>query len=91
MNGAENHLYQNETKKGSDELKFIDVSLKAGIKGPIQSFSCMFFDYNNDGWLDILNFSYDPNAADNDIAAEYLKLPRSSELSALYILSLIHI
>lgn len=85
VNGAENHLYKNETKKGSNELKFIDVSLKAGIKGPIQSFSCMFFDYNNDGWLDILNFSYDPNAADNDIAAEYLKLPRSSELSALYI------
>lgn len=85
VNGAENHLYKNETKKGSNNLKFIDVSIKAGIKGPIQSFSCMFFDYNNDGWLDILNFSYDPNAADNDIAAEYLKLPRSSELTALYI------
>lgn len=85
VNGAENHLYRNETPKGSDNLKFTDVSIKAGIKGPLQSFSCMFFDYNNDGWLDILNFSYDPNAADNDIAAEYLKLPRSSELTALYI------
>jgi len=85
VNGAENHLYKNETKKGSKTLRFADVSIKAGIKGPLQSFSCMFFDYNNDGWLDILNFSYDPNAADNDIAAEYLKLPRKSELTALYI------
>lgn len=58
------------------KLKFTDVSEEAGISGPIQSFPCWFFDYNNDGWLDIMNFSYSANVSDDDIPAEYLNKPK---------------
>ncbi|MFN0274822.1 MAG: FG-GAP-like repeat-containing protein [Chitinophagales bacterium] len=84
-NGFKNYLLRNDTKKGTMQLKFTDVSEQAGVKGPMKSFPCMFFDYNNDGWLDILNFSYSANVSDNDIPAEYLKQPRVSDLTALYL------
>lgn len=34
-------------------LRFTDVSARAGIADPIFSFPTWFFDYDNDGWLDI--------------------------------------
>lgn len=42
-----NLLFKN-TKEG-----FVDVTRKAGVKGPPGSFPAWFWDYNNDGWLDI--------------------------------------
>ncbi|MBP8917400.1 MAG: VCBS repeat-containing protein, partial [Chitinophagales bacterium] len=85
VNSAANHLFRNDTKKGSMKLKFTDVSEEAGISGPIQSFPCWFFDYNNDGWLDIMNFSYSANVSDDDIPAEYLNKPKKGDKSAIYI------
>ena len=85
VNSAANHLFRNDTKKGSMKLKFTDVSEEAGIEGPIQSFPCWFFDYNNDGWLDIMNFSYSANVSDDDIPAEYLNKPKKGDKSAIYV------
>ncbi|MEZ5013224.1 MAG: CRTAC1 family protein [Chitinophagales bacterium] len=84
-NGFKNFLFRNDTKKGSMQLKFTDVTKEAGVTGPKQSFPCWFYDYNNDGWLDIINFSYSASASDNDIPAEYMNKPRKSDHTALYI------
>src|SRR5882762_894553 len=37
---------------------FTDVSLEAGITNPVVGTTCFFTDYNNDGWLDIVQFSW---------------------------------
>jgi len=85
VNGGENHLFRNDTKKGSNKFVFEDISKEAGISGPVQSFPCWFFDYNNDGWLDIMNFSYSASVSDNDVPAEYFKKPRVGDQTALYV------
>lgn len=84
-NGFNNYLLRNDTKRGAMQLVFTDVTEFAGVTGPKKSFPCVFFDYNNDGWLDILNFSYSADVADADIPAEYLGLPRKGNMTALYI------
>ncbi|MFO0980014.1 MAG: CRTAC1 family protein [Planctomycetaceae bacterium] len=38
---------------------FLDVTDAVGITGPEHGFSCWSWDYNNDGWLDILATSYE--------------------------------
>ena len=84
-NGFNNYLLRNDTKKGSKKLKFTDVTEEAGVTGPVQSFPCWFFDYNNDGWLDIMNFSYSAGMADDDIPAEYFGKPTQGNKTALYL------
>lgn len=83
--GAENMLFRNNTPKGSMQLTFTDVSEEAGISGPIKSFPCWFFDFNNDGWLDIINLPYSSKSSENDILAEYLHMPTRGEKTALYL------
>ncbi len=38
---------------------FREVTSSAGIDGPLYGFSCWAWDYDNDGWLDILATCYD--------------------------------
>lgn len=83
-NGFKNYLFRNDSKKGSKNMKFTNVSKEAGVQGPLSSFPCWFFDFDNDGWLDIMNFSYSANISDNDIPAEYMGKPTSSDKTALY-------
>ncbi|HSU69682.1 MAG TPA: FG-GAP-like repeat-containing protein [Tepidisphaeraceae bacterium] len=53
---APDRLYHNE-----GGLKFTDVARKAGIvQPPHNGFVCFFFDYDNDGWPDILTTSLAP-------------------------------
>lgn len=85
INGENNRLFRNDTRKGSNECKFKDISEQAGIAGPVHSFSCWFFDFNNDGFEDILNFSFNGNATADDIAAEYLHQPIDRDITALYV------
>ncbi len=52
-------LLKNETVKG-DPIKFEDVSKAAGLSTNLsRSFPTWFFDYDNDGWLDILVCGYE--------------------------------
>jgi tetratricopeptide (TPR) repeat protein len=37
---------------------FTDVSLAAGITDPVVGTACFFADYNNDGWLDIVQYTW---------------------------------
>jgi hypothetical protein len=42
------HLFHN-----NQDGTFTDVTDRVGIKRPIDGFSCWFWDYDNDGWLDL--------------------------------------
>jgi hypothetical protein len=37
---------------------FTDVSLEAGLKDYVVGTTCAFIDYNNDGWLDVVQYSW---------------------------------
>lgn len=77
-----NVLLRNE---GSDEYGrwvFSDVTEAAGVAEPIASFPIWFWDYDNDGWLDI--FVSDYSGTPGDLAAEYLGLTHRAELPRLY-------
>jgi hypothetical protein len=51
--GQENRLYHNRGR-----LAFEDVATKLGVWEPIMSFGCGFFDFDNDGRLDIFVIDY---------------------------------
>lgn len=80
--GGENYLFKN------NQGRFIDVSASAGIKDPIFSFPCWFWDVNNDGYDDILVNSYDPRNLE-DVPVVFVKelsgVKSGSELSRLYL------
>ena len=51
--GQANRLYRNE-----GDGTFVDVAPELGVTGPIASFSCWFWDYDNDGRLDLFVNDY---------------------------------
>ena len=54
--GAPDRLYHND-----GNMRFTEVAKKAGVVQPTHNgFVCFFFDYNNDGWPDILTTSLAP-------------------------------
>ena len=56
LDAGPNRLYHND-----GNLRFTEVSKKAGVvQPPHNGFVCFFFDYNNDGWPDILTTSLAP-------------------------------
>jgi tetratricopeptide (TPR) repeat protein len=62
---APNRLYHNDGK-----MHFTEVAAKAGVQQPPHNgFVCFMFDYNNDGWPDILTTSLAPW----EVAVEGLK------------------
>jgi hypothetical protein len=67
--GKPNHLFRNIGAKGKIP-KFVDVTQQAGVGEPNMSFTCWFFDYNNDGWPDIFVSGY--WATIPNIVREYL-------------------
>ena len=53
-----NHLFRNlGTGKRSGQM-FADVTERAGVAEPTVSFTTWFFDYDNDGWLDLFVTGY---------------------------------
>ncbi|KAA5549133.1 CRTAC1 family protein [Adhaeribacter rhizoryzae] len=84
---GKNHLFRNNGPDKKGLVQFTDVTDQAGLGKPIMSFPTFFWDYNNDGWLDIFvsgyKFSTDPSVGYN-IAAEYLGLPSQAENARLY-------
>ena len=75
--GSENRLYRNDGH-GS----FEDVAMESGVSEPINSFPTWFWDYDNDGWLDIFVSGYNTNIAST--AADYFELPRNYDTMHLY-------
>jgi hypothetical protein len=56
---------------------FVDVAPELGVEGPPHGFTCMFWDYDDDGRLDILIGDYSSNLA--EVVADYLALPLHSD------------
>ena len=73
----ENRLYRNN---GDGTLT--DVAPELGVTEPIESFPTWFWDYDNDGWMDLFVAGY---ARDIDsVAAEYMGLPSNGARPRLY-------
>ena len=73
-----NQLYRN---KGDGT--FEEVAEAAGVQEPTgRSFACWFFDYDNDGWLDLFVGAYDATLA--DLASEALGQSHKATPPRLY-------
>ncbi len=90
VQGGKNALFHNDgAQNGSSDPKapyrFSNVAEKAGVTQPLNSFSCFFFDYDNDGWDDLYVVGYMYNNAEVGlVAADYLGLPHDGDMPALY-------
>ena len=72
-----NRLYHNE-----GDGKFADVTTTLGVAEPLRSFACWFFDYDNDGRLDLWVC---PNGATlSDVVRDQLGRPTGGERPRLY-------
>ncbi len=76
MNAA-NRLYRNDGNG-----TFTDVAPKLGLVEPIRSFSCWFWDYDDDGRLDLFVTGFGANV--NDVIADRLGHPTTADRPRLY-------
>jgi len=72
-------LLRNESVKGG-MIRFEDVSGKSGLQAnKVRTFPTWFWDYDNDGWLDLLICGYEFNGSLAPyFAAEALNIPRDN-------------
>jgi hypothetical protein len=83
----ENYLFLNNGGKENGTFQFQNIADQAGVKEPVYSFPCWFFDFDNDGWEDIFVASFDNLAFINqagEVAADYLNQDFQSEYPRLY-------
>ncbi len=78
--GAHNRLLRNDTE--GERVRFVDISSAAGVIEPIASFPTWFWDYDNDGNLDLFVAAYEADAADTGDA--HLGLPSPAATHRLY-------
>ena len=71
--GAPNLLFRNEGPAADGRWTLRDVTAAAGVAEPRNSFPTWFFDYDNDGWLDLFVAGY--RTFLGDMAAEALGRP----------------
>ena len=77
-NVGPNRLYRN-----NGDGTFKDVALNLDVSQPEQrSFACWFFDFNNDGWLDIFVTGYSATTA--DLVTDARSQGHRAELPRLY-------
>jgi hypothetical protein len=80
-----NRLYINKGGTSPANWRFEEQARAAGVQLPIMSFPTWFWDYDNDGWQDLLVLSYDVTSATplhEAVAREYLGIPmRASDPS----------
>ena len=84
ING-ENILLQNQGK--SNGYSFINKAKEANVASPIASFPCWFFDYNQDGNMDLFVSGFDFKdfeTAAGEVAKGYMKQKTNAELPRLY-------
>ena len=78
--GGANHLYRNR-----GDGSFEDVAAELGVTGPRQSFPVWFWDFDNDGNLDLFVSSYTGDRGGlGFVAASYQGFPGPWELARLY-------
>ncbi len=82
--GGPNVLYRNDGPGTGTDWSFTDVAEEAGVTEPRRSFPTWFFDYDNDGWLDLFVSAYAFRDI-GDFTAEALGgQPRAASLPRLY-------
>jgi tetratricopeptide (TPR) repeat protein len=72
-----NLLYHNN-RNGT----FTEVAAAAGVTGADRGFPAWFFDYDNDGWVDLYASSYFLSIEEN--ARSYMRLPLNAKTMKLY-------
>ena len=78
--GGANRLYRNR-----GDRTFEDVAVELGVTGPRQSFPAWFWDFDNDGNLDLFVSSYTGDRGGlGFVAASYQGFPGPWELARLY-------
>lgn len=77
-NGQPNILFHN-----NHDGTFTDVTAKAGVGGAFMTFATWWWDYDNDGWLDLFVAPYEVPQR-NDVGAFHLGLPNKIESAHLY-------
>jgi len=83
LGGGDNFLFHNDGPGAAPgSWRFTNVAAAAGVTEPKTSFPTCFFDYDNDGFLDLFVSGY--GAMAEDVAADYLGLPTSGERARLY-------
>jgi tetratricopeptide (TPR) repeat protein len=74
---GKNFLYHN-----NHDRTFTEVADSAGVPGSGRGFGAWFFDYDNDGWLDLFVTSYFMSI--DETARTYLALPHNAPTLKLY-------
>jgi FG-GAP-like repeat/ASPIC and UnbV len=89
--GAANRLYRNDGPEprggGGRGWRFTEVAGRAGVTEPLASFPALFFDYDDDGWLDLFVGGYGRSGGGSPlphVVADYLGLPTDAERGRLY-------
>ncbi len=78
-------LLHNDGPDKSGQWHFSDATERAGIPRDVfPSFGTFFFDYDNDGWEDLLVFGYSIPKGVGEIAADALGLPNGGRKPRLY-------
>ena len=73
----ENRLYRND-----GDGTFTNVARELGVVEPIDSFATWFWDYDNDGWLDLFVAGYGDDIG--DVASDYMGIPNDGATPRLY-------
>lgn len=61
---------------------FTDIAAQVGITEPKEGFSCWFWDYDNDGWLDLFATGYEREL--NEVIKSHLGQPHHGVICRLY-------
>ena len=77
------NIFPNRLYRNNGDMTFTDVAPELGLTQPKgRSFATWFFDYDNDGWLDLFVAAYDASVA--DVAADAVGAPHRALLPCLY-------
>ncbi len=82
-----NYFFKNNGADHDGKWSFTNVAEQAGVEEPVHSLPTWFFDYDNDGWLDIFVSGYDFDRLGlfaAYAAAEYLQMKQQVETPRLY-------
>jgi hypothetical protein len=80
-----NFLFHNQGASGT--ATFVEVAGRASVEGPVHGFPTWFFDYDNDGWLDLFVGDYASSYVETlptGVVADLLGLPTDADRSRLY-------
>ena len=85
---SQSYLFRNDgpvdtAHPDSAHWKFTDVTEQAGLGGKRYTFPTWFFDYNNDGWLDIFAGGYSTTSME-DVGAFEMGKPNQASVSHLF-------